>query len=213
MTQYRPLLRLRKYCTSGREPCLNEYLSCPICMEDILQEASTFHDCGHQYHADCLRDWLLNTISEKRLPTCAQCSDPVPSISQLQSLNLPAPEMVRIQAEYAELSIPLGQRVHCTRASCGVFLGSIDAPSQTCRKCDIEVCTKCRETVRGTIVEHVCGSSEEEDVLRLAKDRGWQRCYSCHSLVERTEGCPHIVCRCTREFCYLCGMQWKTCPC
>jgi len=212
MTQSRLLLSLRKYCISGRRPCLSEYFSCPICMEDMSQTASTFNDCGHQYHTHCLREWLLNTISEKRLPTCTQCSDPVPSLSQLQSLDLPTPEVARIQAEYAELSIPLGQRVHCPRPSCGDFLGSIDSPSQACGKCNVEVCTRCREIVLVTVAEHVCGSHEEA-VLRLAKDSGWQRCYSCHSLVERTEGCPHIRCRCTREFCYLCGMQWKTCPC
>ena len=172
MTQCRPLLRFSKYCISGRGPCLNVYLSCPICMEDILQEPSTSHDCGHQYHVHCLRDWLLNTISERRLPTCTQCSDPVPGLSQLQSLNFPAPEMMRIQEEYAELSIPLGQRVHCPRPSCGVFLGSIDAPSQTCRKCDVEVCTKCRETVRGTIAGHVCGSSEEGTTRDLSWSPG-----------------------------------------
>lgn len=97
-------------------------------MKSITEETSTFYDCGRQYHVKCLRNWLLSTLHEKRLPNCTICSEPVPSLTQLRSLELPLNEIALVQAEYTELSMPLGRRLHCPRPSCGSFLGSIDAP-------------------------------------------------------------------------------------
>jgi E3 ubiquitin-protein ligase RNF144 len=36
----------------------------------------------------------------------------------------------------------------------------------------------------------------EDLMLReLAKDKKWSRCPQCKFYVERTEGCPHMICR------------------
>src|SRR5436190_9935404 len=32
-------------------------------------------------------------------------------------------------------------------------------------------------------------------------------------MVELKEGCNHMTCRCTAEFCMICGSKWKTCDC
>ena len=32
-------------------------------------------------------------------------------------------------------------------------------------------------------------------------------------MVELAEGCNHMTCRCTAEFCIVCGCKWKTCDC
>ncbi|KAF5869055.1 putative ibr finger domain protein [Botrytis fragariae] len=51
------------------------------------------------------------------------------------------------------------------------------------------------------------------EVLDLARDSGWQRCYSCWDMVKLEVGCNHIKCRCGATFCYICGLKWKTCRC
>ncbi|KFY82353.1 hypothetical protein V498_08618, partial [Pseudogymnoascus sp. VKM F-4517 (FW-2822)] len=64
----------------------------------------------------------------------------------------------------------------------------------------------------GSVV--VCPRDEETNrLLEAAKEAGWQRCYSCRTMVELKEGCNHMTCRCTAEFCMLCGLKWKTCAC
>lgn len=40
---------------------------------------------------------------------------------------------------------------------------------------------------------------------RLATEQQWKQCPKCHIVVERTEGCSEITCRCKNEFCYNCG--------
>jgi hypothetical protein len=49
--------------------------------------------------------------------------------------------------------------------------------------------------------------------MNLAETEGWKRCYSCHALVEHNKGCRHMTCRCRAEFCYICGLRWRTCAC
>jgi hypothetical protein len=49
--------------------------------------------------------------------------------------------------------------------------------------------------------------------MNLAEAEGWKRCYSCHALVEHNKGCRHMTCRCKAEFCYICGLRWRTCAC
>ncbi|KAE7999763.1 hypothetical protein FH972_004164 [Carpinus fangiana] len=42
----------------------------------------------------------------------------------------------------------------------------------------------------------------------LAPEKKWKRCPNCQYLVERTEGCLHMTCRCAFQFCYGCGAAW-----
>jgi hypothetical protein len=49
--------------------------------------------------------------------------------------------------------------------------------------------------------------------LKQAEEEGWQRCFNCHAMVERKEGCNHMTCRCQAEFCIVCAKEWKTCDC
>lgn len=54
-----------------------------------------------------------------------------------------------------------------------------------------------------------CPSDTELDqVLRMGEKSGWRRCYKCRTLVELTQGCTHMTCRCKAQFCYICGAVW-----
>lgn len=50
--------------------------------------------------------------------------------------------------------------------------------------------------------------SEDEALRSLMGTMGWQRCPDCGMGIERTQGCPHMVCVCGGEFCYNCGERW-----
>ena len=54
-------------------------------------------------------------------------------------------------------------------------------------------------------------SAEDLDFVDDAK-RQWkfQRCPHCRLMVMRTEGCPHIICRCGGQFCYSCGGDYSS---
>ncbi|XP_031392651.1 probable E3 ubiquitin-protein ligase RNF217 [Punica granatum] len=51
--------------------------------------------------------------------------------------------------------------------------------------------------------------SDDLFLRKLAREKNWGRCPKCKFFVERTQGCPHIICRCKFEFCYGCGSAWS----
>ncbi|KAK6952153.1 hypothetical protein Daesc_006685 [Daldinia eschscholtzii] len=108
---------------------------------------------------------------------------------------------------------PWESRVFCSNPACGEFI-----PPQTridpkypfqavCRKCKTRVCMMCKRDAHP--IGHDCPDDRELDaVLKMGEKSGWRRCYKCRSLVELTQGCTHMTCRCRAQFCYICGAVW-----
>ncbi len=77
--------------------------------------------------------------------------------------------------------------------------------------CSVTTCSICKAASHGNAD---CPKDEATAaVLAAARAAGWTRCYRCRAMVELTQGCYHMTCRCRAEFCYLCSIQWKNCPC
>lgn len=107
-----------------------------------------------------------------------------------------------------ELSTPHPK--YCSSPTCSRFLppNLYHAPVITCSKCKTRTCTLC------TQAEHAGVCKQDKDGIRvekLAKRKGWKQCPSCSQVVEKTEGCLHITCRCGAEWCYACLRDWSDC--
>lgn len=63
-------------------------------------------------------------------------------------------------------------------------------------------------TMEDCNIEETRHIDHDQALYQLMETMGWRRCPDCGTLVERTTGCPHIVCVCGGEFCYLCGERW-----
>lgn len=112
-----------------------------------------------------------------------------------------------------EYSIPAGSRVYCSNPRCSAFLAASGEMKRdlTCDDCDTITCSQCKNNVHPGE-----GCSEHQSALQLretAAANEWQTCPGCHAIVELSQGCYHITCRCLTQFCYLCSARWKTCDC
>jgi hypothetical protein len=52
-------------------------------------------------------------------------------------------------------------------------------------------------------------SAEDAAMLQLSAKQQWKQCPKCMQMVERSEGCNHMLCRCGSGFCYKCGQPYK----
>ena len=112
-----------------------------------------------------------------------------------------------------QFSTPWESRIFCPNPACGEFIpkrGKIDPKHPfevVCRKCRTRACSICKRAAHA--IGQDCPSDWELDaVLQMGEKSGWRRCYKCRNLVELTQGCSHITCRCKAQFCYICGAVW-----
>lgn len=114
-------------------------------------------------------------------------------------------------------------RIYCPAKGCGewikpnhIFLDTSSGATGgrkygKCSRCKTKVCCICNGKWHSG---KDCPKDEDtKKFVEMAKEKGWQRCYNCSAMVELKEGCNHMTCRCTAEFCMICGSKWKTCDC
>ncbi|TCD67542.1 hypothetical protein EIP91_012296 [Steccherinum ochraceum] len=164
--------------------------------------------CGHTFDLDCIESMFRRATRDESLfpPRCCQISIPLPDVE-----NYLDSELVSLfEQKSVEFSTP--NRVYCHHPTCSVFLGpaSTKVSAIYCYECTSSTCGKCKAEAH---IGNLCTAGASSDVLEIAKQEGWQRCYSCQHMVELNHGCFHMTCLCKAQFCYLCAAPWKTCTC
>ncbi|KAI5782692.1 hypothetical protein EDC01DRAFT_619065 [Geopyxis carbonaria] len=165
--------------------------------------------CGDTYCHACLKVVFLSVMKDEGLfpPRCCRKEIPLFSVAPFLS----AAETTAFKAKKEELSS--AYRVYCSDPACSSFIGpkNIDDGCARCPKCAELTCQSCKQAYHG---KTDCANDEELlRTLETAAKQGWQRCTNCLAVVELTDGCRHITCKCTFQFCYRCGEKWKTCKC
>ncbi|POR36152.1 Vacuolar membrane protein [Tolypocladium paradoxum] len=182
--------------------------TCVACDANIAFVDVVQCPCSHGYCHDCIVRLFSASISDESLfpPRC--CGQAIPLDASRKFL--PADLVGRYQAKELEHGTP--NRTYCHEPACSTFVPPqfIQRGVATCPRCQVETCVTCK----GQSHEYDCPQDEAtQELLRVAAENGWQRCHSCHGMVELNAGCYHITCRCGAHFCYLCGVPWKQCAC
>ncbi|KIW21806.1 uncharacterized protein PV07_12768 [Cladophialophora immunda] len=181
---------------------------------DACREPKKYFDvvaapCNHEYCRDCLRDLFGASLTDESLfpPRCCRQNIPLDAVSIFLTSELKQ----EFQQKKVEFSTP--NRTYCSRPQCSFFISAENIVDEiaNCPSCAARTCTICKsESHEG---QDCPRDTALQATMNLARDNGWQRCYSCRRLVELDIGCNHITCRCGHQFCYICGARWKTCTC
>ncbi|KAM7213809.1 hypothetical protein V8F06_010805 [Rhypophila decipiens] len=183
--------------------------TCTACGNDHHFLYMVQFPCSHSYCRECAKKHCQAALGDDTLfpPRC--CNQPIRF--DLMRRYLDQDTLDKIEAKRIELSTP--NKVYCHKASCSTFVPPqrIINGVATCPKCSSKTCTICKSASHPG---KDCPADEGvKQVLNLGRVQGWQRCYSCRNLVELTQGCNHMICKCGVQFCYACGAKWKSSLC
>lgn len=184
---------------------------CVSCLDDFPQGTGVRVVC-HNYCNDCFVR-LITTACQNELqwpPKC--CLSEIPA--SLVKKNIPSSLKKTYDERLTEWELPVSERIYCYRSDCSLFIRPKRlSPGVNLGKCDRGhwTCTICRgERHAG----RDCPQDQEMALTnQMAEEEGWMRCFNCHALVEHGEACQHMTCRCGTDFCYVCGLVWRTCNC
>ncbi|XP_041015196.1 probable E3 ubiquitin-protein ligase RNF217 [Juglans microcarpa x Juglans regia] len=198
----------------------SQYCICEICDEKRRSDEMFRNEsCVHSFCSDCIGKHVATKIQEGI--TVVYC----PGLDCKAVLEhdacgplLPKDVLERWEVAQCEALIPASQKFYCP--FCSAMLvndgdeGEVIRQSE-CPFCHRLFCAHCNVPWHpGVDCEEFQRLDENErgrnDLLvrELARDRKWMKCPNCNYIVERTEGCLHIICRCGFQFCYGCGIQW-----
>ncbi|KAF7891963.1 hypothetical protein EAF00_008265 [Botryotinia globosa] len=188
----------------------NEESTCVSCQNKInsLDAARVPGSCRHEYCRDCLETLFQLSMRDESFfpPRC--CNERISVVSVHSFLK---PDTISAFAKKV-LEFETPNRIYCSSTPCSAFIDPTRIRNEVafCDECGTQTHTVCK------LKAHTGDCSEDtvlKEVLDLARNEGWQRCYSCWSIVELERGCNHVKCRCGAEFCYICGLKWHSCRC
>ncbi|KFY69205.1 hypothetical protein V496_00436 [Pseudogymnoascus sp. VKM F-4515 (FW-2607)] len=183
-------------------------LECVVCGESAHPHTTVRLACSDVYCKPCLKSFFLRVTKDEGLfpPTCH--SHPI-DISVIKA-DFSFEELTAYRS--AELEFTSRDRVYCADQECAKF---IPMPQRTpdcasCEACSAKTCMHCKALAH----DGGCPADEaRQSLITFADELGWKPCFGCGEMVSRHEGCDHMTCRCSAEFCYSCGVKWKECLC
>ncbi|EKG19838.1 Zinc finger RING-type protein [Macrophomina phaseolina MS6] len=189
---------------------------CMICLDEVRASRCPRLPCGHRMCHTCLkRQFELSVRDPQHMPPrcCTNDHIPLKFVDRIFDTKF----KVLWNKKYQEYTAK--NRTYCPTRGCGEWIKpshvrvdpAVGRKYGKCPRCRGKVCMKCGG--RWHLRKECPKDEDAQQFAEMAKESGWQRCYNCKAMVELKEGCNHMTCRCTAQFCMLCGAKWKTCEC
>ncbi|KAI3823489.1 hypothetical protein L1987_04927 [Smallanthus sonchifolius] len=212
---------------------------CVICFESTYSgQMFSVNKCLHRYCFSCMRKHVEAKLLQGQLPACPheQCKSDLEIEICKKFLSSELYDIMNLRVK--EASIPPTDKVYCPFSNCSALMSKTEIQEHTptsssaaaigtgmrkCVKCHRHFCINCKVPWHENFscfdyMRYFPYQSANEAKLKsLATRNRWRECIRCKNLVELSEGCYHIYCRCGYEFCYTCGAEWiekkPTCRC
>lgn len=191
--------------------------TCPICTDEISQPEQL--GCGHAYCSGCLRHYLESASHTKNFPLACigdegACKIPI-AIPQIRRFLQPQVFQALVEAAFRSYLDQHAQELKfCTTPDCQqIYRHSPDRSILQCPSCFSTICSACDEEAHeGMTCQERRLHKDPAEQDRLFNE--WaaekcKRCPECRSVIEKSEGCNHMTCRCGAHFCWRCGQTFS----
>ncbi|CAH8323392.1 unnamed protein product [Eruca vesicaria subsp. sativa] len=218
-----PLENPRQAKVARKEECL-------ICFNDIDPERMfSIGKCNHRFCFQCVKQHVEVKLLHGMIPNCphdkCKCEMVIDACGKLLTPKLGDMWKQRIK----ENAIPVTERVYCPYLRCSALMSktkiSESAKSlqsaypasgvRRCVECRGLFCVDCKVPWHGKMScteykkLHPNPPADDVKLKSLASNKMWRQCGKCQHMIELSQGCNHITCRCGHEFCYNCGGGWN----
>lgn len=191
-------------------------VSCLICGSDTIPiSQSAKLPCSHRMCHACLKRLFRLSVKDPAHMPPKCCNDNEIDLKHVDALfdNDFKKTWNRKLKEYSTKN-----KIYCPRKGCGEWIQPkhmrFDDNRRkigVCPKCSYKTCVTCNQRAHRS---RECPKDPAmKQFAEAAEQAGWRKCYNCSAMVELKEGCNHMTCRCTAEFCMVCGLKWKSCDC
>ncbi|XWS71332.1 hypothetical protein CRYUN_Cryun03dG0129200 [Craigia yunnanensis] len=212
--------------------------TCVICLEDTDFGCMFSVDvCMHRYCFSCMKQHVEVKLLHGMVPKCPHegCKLELTVDSCRKFLT---PKMIEtFKQRIKEASIPIAEKLYCPYPRCSALMsrsevseyakdalvGAERSGTRKCLKCHGLFCINCKVPWHSNMTcedykrKNPHPPAEDLKLKSLATMNLWRQCVKCNHMIELSEGCYHMTCRCGYEFCYNCGAEWKnknaTCSC
>ncbi|CAL9226299.1 unnamed protein product [Arabidopsis halleri] len=203
---------------------------CIFCYNDTGAELMfSVNRCRHRLCFQCLKLQVEVKLLQGMLPTCPH--DGCKSKLDIDACNkLLCPKLSEIwKHRIKENAIPVTERVYCPYPRCSALMSktkiSVSAKSllsaypgsgfRRCVECCGLFCVDCKVPWHGELScteykrLHPNLLADDVKLKSLANHYMWRQCGKCQHMIELSDGCNQITCRCGFELCYNCGGGWN----
>ncbi|KAF8102376.1 hypothetical protein N665_0198s0084 [Sinapis alba] len=203
---------------------------CLICFNDIDPERMfSVGKCSHRFCFQCVKQHVEVKLLHGMIPNCPhdKCKSEMVIDACGKLLTPKLGEMWKQRIK--ENAIPVTDRVYCPYLRCSALMSktkiSESAKSlqsaypasgvRRCVECRGLFCVDCKVPWHGKLScteykkLHPNPPADDVKLKSLANNKMWRQCGKCQHMIELSQGCNHITCRCGHEFCYNCGGGWN----
>lgn len=194
---------------------------CEICLEDKEKWQMIENDgCSHLFCSECMSKHIISRVEANTQEVVC------PGVNCSALLNasacrhlVPMETLVRWDEAVCNSMYVESQKLYCPYRDCSTMLVNDTGEAMeksTCPLCKRSFCAACQVpwhpefTCKEFKKLNAQGGREDAMVMTLATKKKWQKCPKCKMLVEKSEGCIHMTCRCKHQFCYRCGEKWSS---
>jgi hypothetical protein len=199
----------------SKPPSPEKKVSCLTCGDDdVLLSKSARLPCKHRMCHSCLKRVFKMSITDPAHMPPRCCTDDHIDLKHVDKLFN---QDFKKNWNRKFLEYKTKNRVYCIGKNCGEWIKPSHITVEhgrnigKCKKCGTKVCAICNN--KAHLSRDCPKDPATKQFIDTAKQKGWQKCFNCSAMVELKEGCNHMTCRCTAEFCMVCGLKWKSCDC
>ncbi|WJX24531.1 RBR-type E3 ubiquitin transferase [Trifolium repens] len=192
------------------------FYDCEICYESKpLNDSFNIEGCTHFFCTKCTIKYIVSKLQENKvILNCPESGCSGVLNPQYCKPILPNNVLNWWEKALSESVVPEKNKFYCPFYNCSALLFSDDnhygkvIEECTCPHCKRSFCVKCKTPWHKEMscekfqrLKH----SNDALMLDLADRKKWKECPNCRHLIEKSQGCNHMKCRCSYMFCYQCG--------